>query len=167
MKYICTKCGQEHDGRPSIAFDSPYQYEKLDDEDKESIASLSDDLCVIRHDEQTDRFVRAVLHQKVNGDCQSLDYGVWVSLSERSFNDYLDNYDKDDYEATYFGFICNNLNGYANTLLIKSNVVLRGKIRPEIILHDDQLDKTATPNKDRKISNFILRENLKSAYTER
>lgn len=140
MKYTCSKCGQEHEGRPSIAFDSPHQYDTLSEENKKSIASLSEDLCVIRHKEQTDRFIRAVLHQKVNDDCQTLDYGVWVSLSEKSFKDYVDNYDKDDYEATYFGFLCNNLTGYEDTLSIKSNVVLRGKIRPEVIPHDDQLD---------------------------
>lgn len=61
-------------------------------------------------------------------------------MSEKSFKDYVDNYDKDDYEATYFGFLCNNLTGYEDTLSIKSNVVLRGKIRPEVIPHDDQLD---------------------------
>ena len=140
MKYTCLKCGQEHEGRPSIAFDSPHQYDTLSDEDKKSIATLSGDLCIIRHDEQTDRFIRAVLHQKINDVCQTLDYGVWVSLSETSFHDYIDNYDKDDYEATYFGFLCNNLPGYEDTLSIKSNVVLRGKIRPEVIPHDDQLD---------------------------
>jgi hypothetical protein len=140
MKYICSKCGQEHEGRPAIAFDSPHQYERLNQEDKKSIATLSPDLCVIKHEDQTDRFIRTVLHQKVNDDCQTLDYGVWVSLSEKSFKDYVDNYDNEDYRATYFGFLSNNLTGYLDTISIRSNVVLRGKIRPEVIPHDDQLE---------------------------
>lgn len=140
MKYICSKCGLEHEGRPSIAFDSPFHYDKLNDEDKKSLAKLSDDFCVIRHPDQTDRFIRAVLHQKVNDDCTTLDYGVWVSLSEKSYKDYLDNYDNENHQATYFGFLCNILTGYEDTLSIKSNVVLRGKIRPEVIPHDDQMD---------------------------
>jgi hypothetical protein len=140
MKYTCKKCGSEHEGRPAIVFNSPDQYDRLNEEDKKSIATLSDDFCVIQHPEQTDRFIRAVLHQNINDDCPTLDYGVWVSLSEKSFKDYLDNYDNEDHEATYFGFLCNNLTGYEDTLSIESNVVLRGKIRPEVIPHDDQLD---------------------------
>ncbi len=140
MKYICSRCGQEHEGRPSIAFDGPYQYQRLNKEDKESIATLSPDLCVIKHEHQTDRFIRAVLHQKVIDDCQTLDYGVWVSLSEKSFQDYVDNYDKEDHQATYFGFLSNNLADYQDTISIRTNVVLRGRVRPEVIPHDDQLE---------------------------
>ncbi len=140
MKYICSKCGQEHEGLPSIAFDNPYHYDKLNDEDKISIARLSDDFCVINHPEQTDRFIRAVLHQKLNGDCRTLDYGVWVSLSEMSYKDYLDNFDNENHEGTYFGFLCNNLTGYEDTLSIKTNVVLRGGMRPEVIPQDDQIE---------------------------
>jgi len=54
MKYTCKKCGLEHEGRPAIAFDSPYHYGKLNEDDKKSRASLSDDFCVIRHPEQTE-----------------------------------------------------------------------------------------------------------------
>ncbi|MBT1705145.1 DUF2199 domain-containing protein [Fulvivirgaceae bacterium PWU20] len=79
MKYKCLKCGQQHEGRPSIAFDSPYHYAKLNEVDKKSIAKLSEDLCEIRHPEQTDRFIRTVLHQRIVDDCRTLDYGVWVS----------------------------------------------------------------------------------------
>jgi len=96
MKYICSKCGQEHEGRPSIAFDSPHEYRVLSEKEKETIATL--------------------------------------------FKDYVDNYDNADHEATYFGYLCNRLADYRDTLSIKTNVVLRGKIRPEVIPHDDQLD---------------------------
>jgi hypothetical protein len=140
MNYKCSKCGQEHEGWPSIAFNSPDHYDKLSDDKKTSIAQLSDDFCMIKHPEQTDRFIRAVIHQKVKNDCRTLDYGVWVSLSEKNYKEYLDNYDNEGHEATYFGFLCNNLTGYEGTLSVRSNVVLRGKIRPEVIPHDDQMD---------------------------
>jgi hypothetical protein len=65
---------------------------------------------------------------------------VWVSLSEKSYNDYVDNYDNEDHKATYFGYLSNSLADYEDTLSIRTNVVLRGKIRPEVIPHDDQLD---------------------------
>lgn len=140
MTYTCSKCGKEHEARPSIAFDSPFHYDALSEADKKSFATLSNDFCVIHHPEQTDRFIRGVLHQKINDDCETLDYGVWVSLSEKSYNDYRSNYDNELHEATYFGFLCNNLSGYEITLSIKCDVVLRGKIRPEVIPHENQTD---------------------------
>ena len=138
MKYTCNRCGKEHEGRPAIAFDSPFHYRELSDDEKHSIATLTGDFCVIKYDDQTDRFIRTIIHQKVNDDCETLDYGIWVSLSEESYMDYYDNYDNEKHEATYFGYICNMLPGYEDTLSIRANVVLRGKIRPEVIPHDDQ-----------------------------
>jgi hypothetical protein len=138
MKFTCSKCGEVHEGRPALSFNSPLYYDTLSEEDKKSIATLTDDFCEIQYEDQTDRFIRTVIHQKVNDDCQTLDYGVWVSLSEKSYKDYSDNYNNENHEATYFGYICNNLPGYDSTLLIKANVVLRGKHRPEVIPHDDQ-----------------------------
>lgn len=61
-------------------------------------------------------------------------------MSEQSFKDYLDNYKNEDHRGTYFGYLCNNLPGYQNTLSLKTNVILRGTIRPEVIPHKDQLD---------------------------
>lgn len=63
-----------------------------------------------------------------------------MSLSQKSYSDYLDNYDNEDHETTYFGFLSNNLTGYDDTISLRCNVVLRGKIRPEVIPHDDQMD---------------------------
>ena len=140
MKYICSKCGQEHEGRPAIGFDSPYYYDTLSQDEKDSIATLSEDLCTITHEDQTDRFIRGVIHMQVNDDCEPLDYGVWVSLSESSYDNYKENFHNEYHEVTYFGYICNNLTGYDDTLSIKANVVTRGKTRPEIIPHDDQMD---------------------------
>jgi hypothetical protein len=140
MKYTCSKCGQEHEGRPALGFNSPHPYNSLSQNDKNSIATLSDDFCTIVYDDQTDRFIRGVIHLQVKDDCETLDYGVWVSLSENSFNDYKENFHNESHAVTYFGYICNNLTGYNDTMSIKANVVTRGKTRPEIIPHDDQME---------------------------
>ena len=141
MKFRCEKCGEEHEGWPAIAFDAPHFYHILSEEDKQNIAEISDDFCTIRHEDQTDYFVRAVLRQKVNNHCQNLEYGVWVSLSEKNHKDYYDNFDTGNSEKTYFGYLCNKIPEYDTTLSIKTDVVVsKGNNRPEIIPHDNQIE---------------------------
>jgi hypothetical protein len=92
MHYKCSLCGQIHEDWPAIAFNAPYHYDTLPDMDKENRAEISSDFCIINHGDQTDRFIRAVLFQKINADAEPLNYGVWVSLSEKSFDDYKEHF---------------------------------------------------------------------------
>jgi hypothetical protein len=95
LKYTCSTCGKEHDDWPAIAFDTP----SMSVEDKEKITEINSDFCVIEYEDQTDRYIRAVLFQKVIDHCDDLHYGVWVSLSEKSFNDYKENFHNEEHEA--------------------------------------------------------------------
>ena len=141
MSYKCSKCGKKHERWPSIAYSAPYHYHNLSDENKKAIAQINDDFCIIRHGEQTDRFIRAVLLQKVIDYCDTLDYGVWVSLSEKSFDDYYEHFDSDEHEAVYFGYLCNQISEYESTLAIKVDVIVsKGGNRPEIVPNKDQMD---------------------------
>ena len=76
MLYTCSICVQIHEGLSAIAFNSPYNYECLSEEDKSSIAELSSDFCIIKYEDQTDRFIRVVLKQKIIDEQETLDYGV-------------------------------------------------------------------------------------------
>jgi len=137
VKYLCTVCGREHEEWPAIAWDSPTHYNELSEADKE-LAQLSSDFCVIHNDDQADRFIRCTLHQKVKNHCESLDYGIWVSLSESSFNDYSAHFSDDVHVTTYFGWLCSNIAGYDSTLSIPTDVKTRpGGQRPEVVPHRD------------------------------
>jgi hypothetical protein len=92
IKYICSSCGQEHEEWPALTFRSPLPYDVLSEEEKQTIAEIDSDFCVITHSDQTDRFIRCVLNQKVNDYCENLQYGLWVSLSEKSFDDINPNF---------------------------------------------------------------------------
>jgi hypothetical protein len=136
--YTCGFCGQEHEEWPALTFSSPTAYDELTDEEKKEIGQLSSDFCVITHPDQTDRFIRCTLTQKVTDHCENLDYGVWVSLSEKSYQDYYDNYDNDNHLTEYFGWLCISIPEYDNTLSIPTNVKTRsGNSRPEVIPHQD------------------------------
>lgn len=111
----------------------------MSDQAKAERAELDEDFCVIHHDDQTDRFIRTVLFQRINDHCDMLHYGVWVSLSEKNFEDYRANFKATGHEATYFGWMCNAFPGYDSMLRVKMNVLTRAPgQRPEVIPHKEQ-----------------------------
>jgi hypothetical protein len=138
MKYICSSCGKEHEDWPALTFNSPHFYHILSDADKKSIATIDPNFCTITNGNHTDRFVRVTLTQKVNDNCNNLEYGLWVSLSEKSFNNYSDNFNKDNHEVGYFGYLSILISGYPDTLNIHCNVYTQpGNSRPFIEPHNN------------------------------
>ena len=137
-KYKCHCCGQEHEDWPALIYTSPAQYSQLDDEEKENNGHLGNDFCIIYSEDQTDRFIRCTLTQKITDHCKDLEYGIWVSLSEKSYDDYYDNFENDHHLTEYFGWFCSSLNGYEDTLNIPTTVVTRsGNKRPNVIPDKD------------------------------
>ena len=49
---------------------------------------------------------------KENDHCEDLEYGLWVSLSEKSFEDYSANFINEHHEANYFGWVSNDIAEY-------------------------------------------------------
>ncbi len=137
-KYICECCGKKHEVWPSLAYSSPTNYNNLTEEEKHSIAELTSDFCVIKYADQTDKFIRCTLTQKVIDHCENLEYGLWVSLSDKSFKDYSENYDNENHETKYFGWLSNYLPDYENTTNIPTTIYTRiGNSRPQIIPNND------------------------------
>lgn len=137
IKHPPESIGEEiHKIWPAIAFLSPSPYHRLSEREKASIAQINSDFCIINHDTQIDRFIRVVLKQKVNKVSHTLDYGLWVSLSEESFENYKENYNNDSHETQYFGWLSNDLPRYGITMNIPMTVVTKsGNDRPEIYPH--------------------------------
>jgi len=134
--YTCSECGEVHSGWPALAYTSPTNYNTLSEEDQNNLGELSEDFCVIDYGDQISRFIRVSLTQQVNDSKEDLDYGLWVSLSEKSFKDYHDNYNNTDHEVEYFGWLCNQLPDYEDTLSIPTTVVTQpGNSRPRIYPH--------------------------------
>lgn len=169
-KIKCSSCGKIHEEWPALTFSSPDNYNDLSENDKKNIGYLNDDFCVINHPDQTDRFIRCTLSQKVNDHCEDLDYGFWVSLSENSYSDYKENFRKEDEEKIYFGWLCNNIKGYHFSESIPMNVVTRKDgLRPELFPHEsfdhpfvtDYYNGISKEEAERRISEMIqiIRDN--------
>ena len=143
--FKCTCCGEIHEGSPSIAFRAPDHYAGLSEEQKSSLGKLSSDFCVITHDEGTDYFVRAVLEVPIHGVEDPFLWGIWVSLSKKSFDRYSETYEDPVAGEGFFGWMCNEIPVYPYSASRAADVVVRaGKQRPKVVLHrgdpeDDQL----------------------------
>lgn len=138
IKYICSYCGKEHVEWPALTFIAPDNYAALSQKEKETIGEIDSDFCIIKHADQTDRFIRCTLTQKVNDHCENLEYGLWVSLSEKSFDDYAENYNNENHLTKYFGWLCNDIPEYVFHQSIPTTVFTRsGNKRPEIVPYDD------------------------------
>ena len=118
-----TACQATHEVLPALGFIAPDPYAALTEVERaEFQAECDNDFCIIHYPDQTDRFIRVVLQIPIIDHDETLDYGVWVSVSETSFNDYRAHWD-DDHEATYFGMICNRIMGYEpSTMFLHCNV---------------------------------------------
>lgn len=141
MSFRCSVCGSLHEGRLAIGFLSPHYYHILSEEDKTAMATLSEDCCIIEYGDQTDRFIRVVLKLPIRDSEDMMDCGVWVSLSQPNFEYYMDHFNDDLEGEIFFGYLCNSIPGYEDTLLLKTNVVCgpAGQ-RPKVYLHESQSD---------------------------
>lgn len=133
--FKCSCCGKLHEGSPSIAFKAPMYYDELSEEERNCIATLSDDLCKIEHPDGTNYFARTVLEIPIHGIEEPFLWGVWVSLSKASFDRYVETWGEHDETDSYFGWFSNRLSHYPDTINLKTNVRPRGNgLRPYLEL---------------------------------
>ncbi len=135
--FICSDCGEKHSNWPALAFNSPDYYASLPKEEKEQFGELGSDFCEIHYPDQIDRFIRVVLEQRVVEVCETLSYGLWVSLSEQSYEDYYANFHNYEHETSYFGWLSNNIRAYDNTFNVPMTITTQGNKRPYATPHQE------------------------------
>jgi hypothetical protein len=134
FEFACSSCGNVHRGMPSFGADAPSSYYELPQADRETRCALGTDDCVI------DRkwfFVRGCIDIPVIGYEEQFSWGVWVSLSETNFQQWVACYDSErsTHIGPFFGWLNAWLKPYPNTVNLKTRVHLRdGGIRPYIEL---------------------------------
>ncbi|MER2566676.1 MAG: DUF2199 domain-containing protein [Myxococcaceae bacterium] len=118
-RFTCLACGEAHDGLPlDFATDKP----ALSDEEL-ARAKLTDDLC--EFDEH--RFIRACLEIPILGGPGPLVYGIWVTLSQRSYEQYLEHQSEPRrfLDGPYFGWFASALPLWPATVQLKTRVHIR------------------------------------------
>jgi hypothetical protein len=124
MKFKCATCGREHDIE-DISFGSarPAQWELLSDAERKE-SELSDELCVITFNGELAYFQNACLEVPIRGTDRAFTWGVWVSLSKKSFGEVVDHWKDPDRTllGPYFGWLCTRIPGYPDTMHLKTMV---------------------------------------------
>lgn len=121
-----------------IAFDAPVDPDTFDDVARSTFRK-NDDFCVVSYaTRETDRFIRCLLPLPVPQLADEFCFGVWMSVSEKSWNVYRDGYDSGQYEEELcFGYLMHEIPEYPGSLLLHANVVFQpGNQRPNVYLHD-------------------------------
>lgn len=136
FSFKCSKCGAIHEGSPSFGFDAPAPYLEQSEEIRDN-GNLGSDLCEYEDQEGEHYFIRTCLEIPIHGVEEPFLWGVWISVSEKSFFHYVETFDEPDPADHYFGWFCNHLPYYEDTYALKVQVHPRtGGLRPYLELED-------------------------------
>lgn len=122
MSFVCSVCGETHEGLAAWAYGRPDNWLGLSDSEKAE-GKCSDDLCRTPHGHF---FVRAVLELPLIGGPQpTFEFGVWGSLSAANFERYVDTFDDDDQSklGPMFSYLSNEVRGFPDSFALKSNLL--------------------------------------------
>jgi hypothetical protein len=124
LRFKCSQCDELHEGLPDLVFAAPVYYDQIPVPERAERARLTSELCVIddRH-----FFVRAALPIPIRDAKATFSWGVWVSLSERSFARYVELQGSAPAAGgdPCFGWLSNQLPRYPDTLSLKAHLHLQ------------------------------------------
>lgn len=124
VRFRCARCDEEHDlADLSLGADAPAPWEALTDAE-EAASELTDDQCIIEARGETHFFLRGRLEVPISDTASCFSWGVWVSLSQKSFDEVHEHWE--DPARTelgpHFGWLCTAIPGYPDTMYLKTNV---------------------------------------------
>lgn len=132
MIYVCSSCGQGHDGLPYIGADRPQQYWDVPESERGRRVVLTPERCVI-----DDRFffTRGVLEIPIIDHASGLCFVVWISQQAEEFFAYRNHPDSDEI-GPFPGRLASRMMYFdKDTFLLKATIrFLGGGHRPRIEL---------------------------------
>ena len=104
LTFECGTCGDVHAGLPAWHFGAPVQALAVPREERERRVDLTEDGCVI---DGNQFFVKGLLEIPVHGVPEPFVWGVWLSLNEDSFDQYVALFDDEQRPAgaEFFGWL--------------------------------------------------------------
>lgn len=119
---------------PSFGADAPISYYDVPESERATRCELGSDDCVI---DGGMFFIRGCIEIPVIGEAEPFSWGVWVSLSETSYIEWIKCYslEKRSHVGPFFGWLNAWLSPYPDTVSLKTRVHIRDNaIRPLIEL---------------------------------
>jgi hypothetical protein len=138
-RWQCSCCGEEFTGLPmALVFEAPVDWEALDEATR-AASQLDSDFCEVRYSNgEVDRFIRCQLPLPVPRISDEFCFGVWMSVSERSWDIYEAGFDSGSYsENGCFGYLMHDIPEYAGSLLLHADIIFKPDgLRPHVFLHE-------------------------------
>ncbi len=152
MTFVCASCGQQHDLEEiSIGAREPHLWTMLTPEEK-SASELRAETCVVKSATGTlHHFILGCLNVPIKNSALAFTWGVWVSLSERSYTDILTQWNNPDRAQlpSHGGWLSTRLPDYPETLNQKVRIVQRAVgLRPLIELEPQSLHPLAVHQRE-------------------
>lgn len=119
---------------PTFGWEYPIQYLDIPENQRDERVSLGTDNCVIDGELY---FVRGCLEIPVHGEAEPFSWGAWVSLSEKSYAEFVRYFHEPERSQVgpFFGWLSAHIWIYPDTLNLKTMVHFRDDgIRPYIEL---------------------------------
>jgi len=133
--FVCSVCGESHEGIAAWAYRFPDPWLALTDEERAS-GKIDSDLCSTPRGEY---FVRATLELPlIDGPTPTFEFGLWGSLSEASFARYVQTYNEPDQSkhGGFFTYLSNDLRGFSGSFALPADLLLQDRNqRPKLDLH--------------------------------
>jgi hypothetical protein len=124
MKFTCSQCGKEHDlDDISFGADAPVQWTLITEAER-SRSTLAGEQCEIESAEGRSFYIRACLQVPIRGTARFFTWGVWCSLSEKSFGEMSDAWEDPNRVrlGPYFGWLCTKIPCYPDFVFLKTMV---------------------------------------------
>lgn len=134
FRFKCTSCSEWHEGMPGFGASAPLYFYSIPEAERSTRCRLTEDTCMV---DGKHFFVRGCIEIPVHGADEPFIWGVWVSLSQGNFEQFvglLDRRDRCQY-GPYFGWLSADFKVYPNAENLKTMVHLRDDgVRPYIEL---------------------------------
>lgn len=142
MSFICTSCGESHDGFPTDrGWTLPDDVWAIAEPERSQVAKFDTDLCQMGHR----YFIRCILYVPFAQRDGEFGWGVWVEVSHDDFFRYIEVYTKDACgEAPAKGKLANVISSYPDVK--EEPVTIRfGNCdeRPKILMNSDSQSSLA------------------------
>jgi hypothetical protein len=133
--FVCSICGETHEGLAAWAYRRPDYWLGLSDEER-SEGKADNDLCKTADGHY---FVRGVLELPlIDGPEPTFEFGVWGSLSEPNFWRYVETYNDPDQSklGAMFSYLSNEVRGFPGSLSLHADLLPQDDQRPFVRLHE-------------------------------
>lgn len=124
FRFKCLACEEWHEGMPSFGATAPLYYYSMPETQREERCHLTSETCVV--DDEI-FFVRGCIETPVIGVAEPFVWGAWVSLSSKSFDEFVATFEYPNRSefGPYFGWLSSEFLVYPSSQSLKTHLHIR------------------------------------------